>query len=138
MKQYLLTISENKNDCVMSYVINEKDMPVGTTIENIIEKIVASIIVGSSDKPETTYLVNDRFWVIQFDDYHYDICLQEAADFILDVFGDLSKPIKDRAKFYSLLKNDCTGLTDDKFIAFQDELKQTAGIQSLGGQYNFK
>lgn len=137
MKKYLLTISENKNDCVMSYIINEKDMPVRTTIENIIEKIVASIIIGSSDKPEITYRANFVSWVIQFDDYRYDICLQEAADFILDISGDLSKPIEDRTKLYSLLNGDCTDLTDDEFIAFQDELKQVAGIQALGGRYNF-
>ena len=123
---YLLTISENKYDCVMSYIIKKKDIPNGTTIENIIEKIIASIIVGSEDKPVSVNRINDISWTIQFDDYHYDICIQNAEEFILDLY-----------KLHSLFNKNCETMTEDEYIAFQDELEETAGIQCLGGHYNF-
>mgnify|MGYP004629156785 CR=1 FL=1 len=134
---YLLTVSENKCDSIMSYIIKKKDVPVGTTVENIIEKIIASIIVGSEDKPVSVNRINDISWTIQFDDYHYDICIQNAEEFILDLSGDLNNPIPDVNKLHSLFNKNCETMTDDEYIAFQDELKETAGIQSLGGHYNF-
>lgn len=134
---YLLTVTENKCDSVMSYIIKKKDIPVGTTVENIIEKIIASIIVGSEDKPVSVNRINDISWTIQFDDYHYDICVQNAEEFVLDMSGDLSKPIPDVKKLHSLLSKNCETMTDDEYIAFQDELEETADIQCIGGHYNF-
>lgn len=51
--------------------------------------------------------------------------------------GDLSNPIPDVKELHSLFKKNCETMTDDEYIAFQDKLEETAGIQCIGGHYNF-
>lgn len=140
MKKYLLTITENKYDSIENYIIDEKSIPVGTTIENVVEKIVASIVVGSEDLGGLIYACkeNNVSWVVQFEDYHYNIVLQEEKDFNLDIFGDLAIPIRNRDKLWNILNEEYVkNYSRDIYVDFVEEIKNAAGIQNLKGKFNF-
>lgn len=143
MKKYLLTINETKHDSIETYVIDEKSIPVGTTIENIVEKIIASIVVGSEDIDmfERAVRVNAVSWVICFEDYHYDIVLQEEKDFNLDISGDLAVPIRNRDELWDMLNEESEKYikcyNKDDYEDFIEEIKKAAGIQNIEGKFNF-
>lgn len=144
MKNYLLTISENKYDCVASYIIKEKDIPVGTTLNDILKKIIASIIVGTND---TVYYVehnNPCSYTIQYGDFHYDVVLQEATNFVLNISGDLVKPISNPDNFNEMMRDNHDYYDDNKYKefvknydVFVEELEKAAGIENLGGEFSF-
>lgn len=140
MKKYLLTITENKYDSIETYIIDEKSIPVGTTIENVIEKIVASIVVGSEDLDAliSACKENDVSWIVQFEDYHYNIVLQEEKDFNLDISGDLVVPIRNRDKLWDILNEEYVkNYSKDIYVDFVEEIKNAAGIQNIEGKFNF-
>lgn len=144
MKNYLLTISENKYDCVASYIIKEKDIPVGTTLNDILKKIVASIIVGTNDTVCYVEHNNPCSYIIQYGDFHYDVVLQEATNFVLDISGDLAKPISNPDNFDEMLRGNHDYYDDNKYKefvknydVFVEELEKAAGIENLGGKFSF-
>ena len=145
MKNYLLTISENKYDCVASYIIKEKDIPVGTTLNDILKKIVASIIVGTNDTVCYVEHNNPCSYTIQYGDFHYDVVLQEATNFVLDISGDVAKPISNPDNFEDMMR-DNHGYYDDEskykefvenYNIFVEDLEKAAGIENLGGKFSF-
>ena len=144
MKNYLLTISENKYDCVVSYIIKEKDIPVGTTIDNVLKKIVASIIVGTNDT--ICYVEHDNpcSFTIQYRDFHYDVVLQEAKNLVLDISGDLAKPISNLDNFEEMMRDNHNYHDKNKYKefvknydVFVEKLEKAAGIENLGGEFSF-
>lgn len=140
MKKYLLTIAENKYDSIETYIIDEKSIPVGTTIENVVEKIVASIVVGSEDLGALIYACKEKdvSWIVQFEDYHYTISLQEEKDFNLDISGDLTVPIRNRDKLWDILNEEYVkNYSKDIYVDFVEEIKNAAGIQNIEGKFNF-
>ena len=129
--QWLITISENEYDSVMTYIINEKDIPVGLTLNDLFLKIVLSIAVNNYFDLECIKRVNEVSYVVELSGYHYDITLQEAKDFVLDISGELAKPIKDKKHLNALM---------DKlsYKVSEDVLKDVENAASIKGvNYSF-
>lgn len=130
MQKWLLTVFENKYYSITTYVIDEKSIPLGLTVDDIVLKIISNIVVDTptEDPFEYAQRVNDCSWVIQYNDYHYDVVLQKIKDVILDISNGLDKPLKDRAKLVNLLRYSDSSVPYEKF---KKDIKKAAGIENM-------
>ena len=130
MQKWLLTVFENKYYSITTYVIDEKSIPLGLTVDDIVLKIISNIVVDTptEDPFEYAQRVNDCSWVIQYNDYQYDVVLQKIKDVILDISNGLDKPLKDRAKLVNLLRYSDSSVPYEKF---KKDIKKAAGIENM-------
>ena len=136
MEKWILTISENKYDSVMTYVIDEQSIPLGLTVEDIVLKIISKIVVDAPGKDAFDYAEreNDCSWVIQYFGYHYDVVLQKMGDFIVNVSDGLDEPIKNKEKLIELLKYSDSTVSYEKL---KKDIKREAGIKNMKQSFSF-
>lgn len=70
--------------------------------------------------------------------------MQETTNLVLDISGDLAKPISNPDNFDEMMRDNHDYYDDNKYKdfvenydVFVEDLEKAAGIENLGGEFSF-